>query len=379
MRAPSHSCQLFTFYSMLARTMTCDAHLKSQNRPSQRRNGYTYDTEVRGTFMSASAIQHEYPPVRHRSIGRGYSPCPRCFPRYGHFSLRMLHKPTACLSEILHMLAIAFFRSPPETVDTGRLILDDLVKHRDLDALIQGFSATLDQRNQDNPSFVPLDLTYRSDTTSTSGVTSSVGLAVDRDPWQGTDYATTPENQSLNAPEPDDDFGNVPDVTCLVERNGLKPLAFGGFSQIFPGTYLDPITGAKVQVVLRWPMLKHAKATLRRVCSCIHLIPCYLHNGACQRFLREAELWFGLKHPNINELIGIYQDKDDLYAVSPFCRQGSVRLQYARGCQLHHLNVVRYCLLASWLCNTDESSFKELPVHCSTCTRSIAFTVILKG
>ncbi|CAE6367514.1 unnamed protein product [Rhizoctonia solani] len=98
---------------------------------------------------------------------------------------------------------------------------------------------------------------------------------------------------------------NISDRLIVPEYQDL-PFASGSFGDIYRGSLLD---GQQVAVQCLRPIIKQTnegRQTLKRVSE-------------------ELSIWFGCKHPNVLQLLGIAQHRKQLAIVSPWMPNGTLR------------------------------------------------------
>ena len=150
--------------------------------------------------------------------------------------------------------------------ETAGHILEDLIKHRDIDATIQELNQELADRPPHAIQSMTFDLTFRSVIAHGSGdqtpSTSASSDHMDIDDPPTSDWS---EEQSSAVTTPAIGIEGVPDITEHVQRRGQTYAFRGGFSQIYTGFYRNPDTSTEHDVALRLPIFKYADDVVRRV------------------------------------------------------------------------------------------------------------------
>ncbi|KAG8913805.1 hypothetical protein FRC00_001547 [Tulasnella sp. 408] len=209
-------------------------------------------------------------------------------------------------------------RPPPAAIE----ILKDLISHRDLDAQLLRLNRRTDEQ--------PVDLTIRGATRLDYVVSLAQQQSVPvpeievddfetPDDTPTTDMETEVVSQQTETPRivgatgqpaqnlsPDpgpwtsiSSLEGVPDLSEYIRKDQGAGKKWGGFCEVYVGNYDGPETSELLLVALRLPNMRHAADATQR-------------------------LWYGLKHQNINQLLGTFFDEQGIHMVSPWRRRGDV-------------------------------------------------------
>ncbi|KAF8623869.1 hypothetical protein AX17_007271 [Amanita inopinata Kibby_2008] len=100
------------------------------------------------------------------------------------------------------------------------------------------------------------------------------------------------------------------DLTGRVRRISDLYFAYGGFSEVFKGVYVDD-TGSQRDVAIKIIRGIHISSDIEATIT--------------RRLNREAKVWHTLKHPHVLEFLGIARNLGQSVAlVSPYCENGNI-------------------------------------------------------
>ncbi|KIO18555.1 hypothetical protein M407DRAFT_157723 [Tulasnella calospora MUT 4182] len=230
------------------------------------------------------------------------------------------------VSSLAKTFADSVFRpqAPARPRQTAIEILKDLISHRDLDAQLLRLNRRTDEQSVD----VTIRGATRLDYVVSLAQQQSIPIPdIEVDAVESPDNNPTTDVEAesvsqqtarvVGAPphslSPDtgpwtsiSSLDGVPDLSEYIKKDQSAGKKWGGFCEVYVGNYDKPETSEPLLVALRLPNMRHAADATQR------------------RFIREVRLWFGLKHRNINPLLGTFFDEYGIHMVSPWRRRGDV-------------------------------------------------------
>ncbi|KAG8918850.1 hypothetical protein FRC01_001622 [Tulasnella sp. 417] len=234
------------------------------------------------------------------------------------------------VSDLAKTFAECVFRpqAPARPRQTAIEILKDLISHRDLDAQLLRLNRRSDEQSVDltirgdmrldyvvslaqQQSILALDIEdddveMPDDNPTTNIETESASQQTARQTAGAPAQATPSLAPSTGPWASKSSLEDIPDLSKFIQKDRGAGKKWGGFCEVYVGNYDQPETSERLLVALRLPNMRHAADATQR------------------RFIREVRLWFGLKHQNINPLLGTFSDEDGNHMVSPWRRRGDV-------------------------------------------------------
>ncbi|KZV94927.1 kinase-like protein [Exidia glandulosa HHB12029] len=139
---------------------------------------------------------------------------------------------------------------------------------------------------------------------------------------------------SSGSPSTKDEPRGTPDITREIRRISLRPVGFGGYSDIYTGIWRSATGEMKVAIKV------------------IRAVPMNAESNKMPRVLRrEISVWKRLRHRNIHILCGLYEGIGPLPAlVSPWCENADIKSYLERHGDNPNIELLKLRLSCDIIC-----------------------------